>query len=499
MSSILINIGITIVIFISTIMIYNAIMNQPIFSIPWSNENTILKNNISQNISDLQKQINKISDSDINNIKDNIIPSIQKTLEKTIEDVKNINLISNKDLQKQIDELNILLLSTKKSIEDSNTVNKSELKIFSDNLKSSIDKLSEKTSSEQENIKTNLQKQIDDLLSFTKKSIEDSNKTNKTEIQNQIKTLSENLQSSIDKTFLGQSELQKQIKSIDDSNIRNKSDLKTFSDKLQNSIDKLSEKSLLEQENIKTTLQKQIDDLLSFTKKSIEDSNTSNKTEIQNQLKTLSEKLQSSIDMLSEKTISNHTEIQKQIDFTKKSIDDSNTELQNQLKTFSYNLQSSIDKLSEKTFSEQTELQKQIESIDNLNKLNNEEIKLKIIPSVKESIVLLENIVKNIDDKIIQNKNDIISDLSKLKNDIQKQIESQTIDTKKSIADIEKTIDNLKNENETKIFVINTYTKDGTQIQWTVKGDDNGNLCISDTKNMACIERETGFLFNGKI
>ena len=118
MSSILINIGLTIVIFISTIMIYNVIMNQPIFSIPWSNENTILKNNISQNISELQKQIDKISDTDINNIKDYIIPSIQKTLEKTIEDVKKINSISNKDLQKQIDELNIILLSTKKSIED---------------------------------------------------------------------------------------------------------------------------------------------------------------------------------------------------------------------------------------------------------------------------------------------------------------------------------------------------------------------------------------------
>ena len=485
MSSIFINIGLTIVIFISIILIYNVIMKQPIFSIPWSNENTILKNNISQNISELQKQIDKISDTDINNIKDNIIPSIQKTLEKTIEDVKKINSISNKDLQKQIDELNILLLSTKKSIEDSNTVNKTELKAFFENLKSSIDKLSEKTSSEQENNKTNLQKQIDDLLSFTKKSVEDSNTTNKTEIQNQLKALSDKLQSSIDKTFLGQSEL---LKSIDDSNISNKSELKTFSDKLQSSIDK----SLLDQENIKTNLQKQIDDLLLFTKKSVEDS--SNKSE----LKLLSENLQSSIDKLSEKTISSLAEIQKQIDFTKKSIDDSNTELENQLKTFSYNLQTSIDKLSEKTFSEQTELQKQIESIDNLNKLNNEEIKLKIIPSVKESIELLENIVKNIDVKIIQNKNDIVSDLTNLKIDIQKQIESQTIDTKKSITDIEKTIDNLKNENETKIFIINTYTKDGTQIRWTVKGDDNGNLCISDTKNMACIDQETGFLFSGK-
>ena len=88
--------------------------------------------------------------------------------------------------------------------------------------------------------------------------------------------------------------------------------------------------------------------------------------------------------------------------------------------------------------------------------------------------------------------------LINLKIDIHKQIESQTIDTKKSITGIEKTIDNLKNENETKIFIINTYTKDGTQIRWTVKGDDNGNLCISDTKNMACIDQETGFLFNGK-
>ena len=113
MSSILINIGInvgiTIVIFISVIMIYNIIMKQPIFSIPWSNENTILKNNISQNISELQNQINKISGTDINDIKDNIIPSIQKTLEKAIEETKKINLISNKDLQKQIDELNVLL------------------------------------------------------------------------------------------------------------------------------------------------------------------------------------------------------------------------------------------------------------------------------------------------------------------------------------------------------------------------------------------------------
>ena len=394
MSSILINIGITIIIFISTIMIYNAIMKQPIFSIPWSNENTILKNNISQNIFELQNQIDKLSgtsNTDINNIKDNIIPSIQKTLEKTIEDIKKINLISNKDLQKQIDELNILLLTSKKSIEDSNTINKSELKTFSENLKSSIDKLSEKTSSEQENIKINLQKQIDDLLSFTKKSIEDS--------------------------------------------------------------------------------------------------------EIQNQLKALSDKLQSSIDKLSEKTISSHEELQKQIDFTKKSIDESNIELQNQLKTFSYNLQSSIDKFSEKTSSEQTELQKQIESINNLNKLNNEEIKLKIIPSIKDSIVLLENIIKIADDKITQNKNDIISDLNNLKNDIQTQIESQAIDTQESINGIKKSLDNLKNENETKIFILNTYTKDGNQIRWTVKGDDKGNLCISDTKNITCIDQETGFLF----
>ena len=390
MSSILINIGITIIIFISTIMIYNAIMKQPIFSIPWSNENTILKNNISQNIFELQNQIDKLSgtsNTDINNIKDNIIPSIQKTLEKTIEDIKKINLISNKDLQKQIDELNILLLTSKKSIEDSNTINKSELKTFSENLKSSIDKLS----SEQENIKINLQKQIDDLLSFTKKSIEDS--------------------------------------------------------------------------------------------------------EIQNQLKALSDKLQSSIDKLSEKTISSHEELQKQIDFTKKSIDESNIELQNQLKTFSYNLQSSIDKFSEKTSSEQTELQKQIESINNLNKLNNEEIKLKIIPSIKDSIVLLENIIKIADDKITQNKNDIISDLNNLKNDIQTQIESQAIDTQESINGIKKSLDNLKNENETKIFILNTYTKDGNQIRWTVKGDDKGNLCISDTKNITCIDQETGFLF----
>ena len=493
MSSIFINIGLTIVIFISIILIYNVIMKQPIFSIPWSNENTILKNNISQNISELQKQIDKISDTDINNIKDNIIPSIQKTLEKTIEDVKKINSISNKDLQKQIDELNILLLSTKKSIEDSNTVNKTELKAFFENLKSSIDKLSEKTSSEQENNKTNLQKQIDDLLSFTKKSVEDSNTTNKTEIQNQLKALSDKLQSSIDKTFLGQSQLQKQIddlssftkKSIEDSNTINKSELKTFSENLKSSIDKLSS----EQENIKINLQKQIDDLLSFTKKSIEDS------EIQNQLKALSDKLQSSIDKLSEKTISSHEELQKQIDFTKKSIDESNIELQNQLKTFSYNLQSSIDKFSEKTSSEQTELQKQIESINNLNKLNNEEIKLKIIPSIKDSIVLLENIIKIADDKITQNKNDIISDLNNLKNDIQTQIESQAIDTQESINGIKKSLDNLKNENETKIFILNTYTKDGNQIRWTVKGDDKGNLCISDTKNITCIDQETGFLF----
>jgi len=352
MSSILINIGITIIIIISSIVIYNIIMKQPIFSIPWSNENTILKNNITQNISELQNQIDKLSgtsNTDINYIKDNIIPSIQKTLEKTIEDTKKINLISNKELQKQIDDLNNLLLSTKKTIEDSNTSNNSDLqnqiKTFSDNLQSSIDKLSENTSSD----KQNLQKQIDDILSIAKKSIEDSN-----------------------------------------------------------------------------------------------------------------------------------------------------NELQTQLKLFSDNLQSSIDKLTEKTSFEQENLQKQIDAMNDLNKLNVDEIKLKIIPSVKESIEILENIIKNADDKITQNKNDLLSELNKLKNNIQSQIESQTIDTQKSIDDIKNTLDNLKNETKTKTIIINTYTKDGTQIQWTIKGDDNGNLCISDEKNVACIDRESGFLFNGK-
>jgi hypothetical protein len=245
-----------------------------------------------------------------------------------------------------------------------------------------------------------------------------------------------------------------------------------------------------------------MDDLLSFTKKSIDESNTMNKTELQSQLKLFSDNLQSSIDKLSENTSSDKQNLQKQIDdvlsIAKKSIEDSNTELQNQLKLFSDNLQSSIDKLSVKTSSEQEKLQKQIDEMNDLNKLNIDEIKLKIIPSVKESIEILENIFKNADDKITQNKNDLLTELNKLKNNIQSQIESQTIDTQKSIDDIKNTLDNLKNETKTKTIIINTYTKDGTQIQWTIKGDDNGNLCISDEKNVACIDRESGFLFNGK-
>lgn len=110
MSSISLTIGLIILIFISIIIIYNAIMNQPIFSIPWSNENTILKNNIYQNISELQKQIDKISYTEINNIKDNIIPSIQKTLEKNIEDVKKINSISTIDNLKN--ETKIFIINT---------------------------------------------------------------------------------------------------------------------------------------------------------------------------------------------------------------------------------------------------------------------------------------------------------------------------------------------------------------------------------------------------
>ena len=101
--SILINIGISIlsivIVISSTIITYNMIMKRPIFSIPWS-----------QN--ELQNQINQLSvssDTDIKNIKNNIIPSIQKTLEKAIEDTKTLNLNSNKELQNQVDELNKLL------------------------------------------------------------------------------------------------------------------------------------------------------------------------------------------------------------------------------------------------------------------------------------------------------------------------------------------------------------------------------------------------------
>jgi hypothetical protein len=79
-----------------------------------------------------------------------------------------------------------------------------------------------------------------------------------------------------------------------------------------------------------------------------------------------------------------------------------------------------------------------------------------------------------------------------LKNDLNK----IKILLESSNADITKNLDKLKNENETKSIIINSYKKDGTKIRWIIKGNENGDLCLDGgEKNIYCINQNSEDLF----
>ena len=81
-------------------------------------------------------------------------------------------------------------------------------------------------------------------------------------------------------------------------------------------------------------------------------------------------------------------------------------------------------------------------------------------------------------------------------NEINKKIDKQNLNINEIKNLINEQVNNLKKKTETESIVINTYSNNGEIIQWSVKGDDKGNLCIGDNKNSFCIDKDTGFLFN---
>jgi hypothetical protein len=63
-------------------------------------------------------------------------------------------------------------------------------------------------------------------------------------------------------------------------------------------------------------------------------------------------------------------------------------------------------------------------------------------------------------------------------------------------ANIAKNLDDLKTESETKSIIINSYKKDGKKIQWVIKGNENGDLCLDGgAKNIYCINQNSEDLF----
>lgn len=250
----------------------------------------------------------------------------------------------------------------------------------------------------------------------------------------------------------------------DNNDIKTK--ISTNISELQNQINKLSESSNIDINYVKNNtipiLEKSIDDLKITNTKSNKD-------------------IQTQIDKVNNLLISLQDSI--------KNVESSNkTELQTQIKSLSDNLQNIIISSQENT---QNKLQKQIDDLKSLVNSENEEIKTKIIPIMQESISTL------IDQKITQNTNEIILiNLNKLKDNIQTQIDEKTLNIEEIKQIIKINLDNLKIKNETASIVINAYAKDGLITQWSIKGDENANLCLGYNKNTFCIDKNTGFLFN---
>lgn len=250
----------------------------------------------------------------------------------------------------------------------------------------------------------------------------------------------------------------------DNNDIKTK--ISTNISELQNQINKLSESSNIDINYVKNNtipiLEKSIDDLKITNTKSNKD-------------------IQTQIDKVNNLLISLQDSI--------KNVESSNkTELQTQIKSLSDNLQNIIISSQENT---QNKLQKQIDDLKSLVNSENEEIKTKIIPIMQESISTL------IDQKITQNTNEIILiNLNKLKDNIQTQIDEKTLNIEEIKQIIKINLDNLKIKNETASIVINAYAKDGLITQWSIKGDENANLCVGYNKNTFCIDKNTGFLFN---
>ena len=208
-----------------------------------------------------------------------------------------------------------------------------------------------------------------------------------------------------------------------------------------------------------------------------------------NTIPTVQAILEKSINDLKLLNENSNKEIQEQIDIVntslitlQNSIDTDKTELQSQIQSLSNNIQSSITISQENT---EKKLQEQIDILKDLVNSENEKIKTNIIPAMKESILILieqqrNNINENISNSLVE-----------LKNTIQNQITNQTL----NIDEIRQIINDNKMKSQTESLIINTYTKNGEVIQWTIKGDDNGNLCIGDNIKNFCINKDTGFLF----
>jgi len=239
---------------------------------------------------------------------------------------------------------------------------------------------------------------------------------------------------------------------------------------LQNQITKLSEFSNVDINYVKNITIPNVQQILENSIADLKVLNTNSNTEIQTQIDKVNVLLVSLQKSITDSQNSTKTELQKQI-----------TEL-------SENLQDKIVKSQE---SLEEKMKNQITEFNKLFNSENEEIKTKIIPSLKETMEIL------IDQKIKQNTDEIVlRDLNKLKDDIQTQIDKQNLNINEIKNLINEQVNILKKKTETENLIINTYSNKGEIIHWSVKGDDKGNLCIGDNKNSFCIDKDTGFLFN---